>query len=251
MGQQGAKRPSSACHEWAFAACRAALLALRVVGQAGSSKKLAPPRARYVPFNPFCLVEPYHPARHQMLTALLRILVRLQRTALFQPRCLSLVVFPLVVSACYEVKVDTLQRWCENTSGTDLTDKYAPAWILLPSVSFDYSAVRADYTRIMDSLALDQVQWRSDRMAWLEGTNLHLESPSDLMMIAPESVLAGWKSGLDRAREGRTNDDADECVFGTASSLFDTVTIHFGVQDIAGQFVGDTTVKLLTGRTPR
>jgi hypothetical protein len=249
MGQQGAKPPSSRCHERASRPGRATHLALRVVGQGGIVKGIGH-RSRQGRSNPPCPVEPTN-LRNQMLTALLTILAQPQRTALFRPRLLSLVVFPWVVSACYEVKVDTLERWCENSSGTDLTGKYAPAWILLPSVSFDHSAVRADYTRIMDSLALDQVQGRSDRMAWLEGTTLHLESPSDLMMIAPESVLAGWKSGLDRAREGRSSDDADECVFSTAASLFDTVTIHFGVQDIAGQFVGDTTVKLPTGRIAR
>jgi hypothetical protein len=153
--------------------------------------------------------------------------------------------------ACYEVKIDTLQRWCEHVSGTDLTEKYAPAWALLPSVSFHYSGVRRDYVHLLDSLSLEQVQGRAPRMVWEQGSNLHVSSPSDLVMIAPESVLAQWQSGLGRGSSGHTTDQADECVFGTAASLFDTVKVHFGVQDGVGRFIGDTVVSLPTQRKTR
>jgi hypothetical protein len=152
-----------------------------------------------------------------------------------------------VTTACYEVKIDTLSKWCEHISGADLTEGYAPTWAILPSVSFHYADVRADFVHALDSLSLAAVQHRAPRMAWQEGTTLHIVSPSDLVVISPDSVLAGWRRGLDSAASGYS-DPVTACVFWTAASLFDTVTVHFGVQDTAGRFVGDTVVKIPTAR---
>jgi hypothetical protein len=165
--------------------------------------------------------------------------------------CVLLFLGIVSAGACYEVKIDTLQRWCEHVSGTDLTEKYAPAWALLPSVSFHYDEIRQSYVGLLDSLALARVKGRAPRMVWQTGTTLNVASPSDLLVIAPESVLADWRAGLARGVSGRTTDEGDECVFGTAASLFDTVAVHFGVQDVAGRFVGDTVVAVPTGRKQR
>ena len=156
-------------------------------------------------------------------------------------------VVAALTTACYEVKIDNLPNWCQHISGADLTESYAPAWAILPSVSFHYTDVRADFVHLLDSLSLEGVQHRARRMVWQEATTLHIVSPSDLVMTSPDSVLAGWRNGLDSAASG-LSDPATACVFWTAASLFDTVTVHFGVRDIVGRFVGDTVVTIPTAR---
>ena len=156
-----------------------------------------------------------------------------------------------MLAACYNVPIDTMQKWCEHVYlDVDLTEKYAPAWAILPSVSFEYDSVRTHYVSLLNQQMLEVVQHRADRMAWRDSTDLHIESLATLMEVHPDSIIGGWKDGLQRVRNGNAEDPADACFFGTAASLFDRVHIHTGIWDSARlQLLQDSVTILATGRT--
>jgi hypothetical protein len=45
-------------------------------------------------------------------------------------RAMLICLVSTLTTACYEVKIDSLAKWCEHTSSIDLTEKYAPAWAI-------------------------------------------------------------------------------------------------------------------------
>jgi hypothetical protein len=153
---------------------------------------------------------------------------------------------------CWNHEVDTAGEWCERISGADLIEKYAPFWALLPNVSFSAEAIRDDFVSLLNTSLLEEVEHRAERMAWRDGTDLHIENLSTLMEIAPEGVISGWREGIDRAKRSDHPDTADRCLFGTAASLFDRVYIHSREWDQYGfNVVADNVTNLETERRER
>jgi hypothetical protein len=109
--------------------------------------------------------------------------------------------------------------------------KNAPFWAVLPSISFEGDSIRRDFAAMLDGPLMEKVGRRTDRMVWVEGTNLHMESLATLMDIHPDSIVTAWRVGLERAKTGHTTDDADRCLFGSIASLYDSVFIHTGIWD--------------------
>ena len=169
---------------------------------------------------------------------------------LFVVRTILFTAAILVISSGCHVAIDSVEKWCEHVYWeVDLTDKYVP-WAPFPIVSFDYESVRDNYVALMDSLWLDIVDHRAERMAWRDGMELHVESLATLMAVAADTVIDGWKQGLERARLGTVADSVEECLFGTAASLFDRVHIHTGIWDDPRlRLLQDSVTTLETQRT--
>lgn len=166
-----------------------------------------------------------------------------------QHRGAQMVLALFAITSCHNTRIDTMQRWCEHLSGVSMTDKYAPFWAVLPSVSFEYVDIRESYTHVVDSLMSTIVGGRAPRMAWQDSLTLHVNSISDLMQVSRDSVLEWWRTGLERGSSGRTTGAADECYFRTAVALFDTVKVHF--HELQRGDPPDTTVAIPTRRKLR
>ena len=133
----------------------------------------------------------------------------------------------MLLASCSNYEVNTTERWCEHLlSGGNLAEKHAPFWAVLPSVSFDGNAIRDDFVRFLNKAMMEKVEGRIDRMVWREGTNLHIENLSSLMEIDQKEVIEGWRTGIARDNAGKLTDPADQCLYGTVTSMFDMVTIH-------------------------
>jgi len=137
----------------------------------------------------------------------------------------SLCVLLLCIS-CSNYEVNTTEGWCEQLSGENIAEKHAPFWAVLPGVSFNANAIRDDFVRILNEAMMQKVQGRIDRMVWREGTALHIENLSSLMEIDQEEVISGWREGIERGKKGDHPDAADLCLYGTVTSMFDSLTIH-------------------------
>lgn len=138
------------------------------------------------------------------------------------------------ILGCSHYEVTTLEDWCDQIAGVDLIKKHEPFWSVLPAISFYGDAIRDSYTALMDSLGLAKVEHRADRMAWREGTVLHMENLSTLMEVDPDTIISEWREGIERAQSGESLDYGDRCVFGGLISLFDTLYIHSGEWDAMG-----------------
>ncbi len=150
---------------------------------------------------------------------------------------------PLALAlACSNHEVDTADEWCEQITGVDLYEKYAPFWAVLPSVSFSGEAIRDDFVANLNQALMEKVDGRADRMAWRDGTQLHIENLSSLFEVDPQEIIGEWRAGIDRANRFETLDLADECLFGSVVSLFDGVKIHSFEQGEFHLSPGTTTV---------
>jgi hypothetical protein len=148
--------------------------------------------------------------------------------------------------------VTTLAEWCDQLSGIDIMKRNAPFWAVIPSLSFDGDSIRDDFVATLNGPLLEKVGHRTERMVWREGANLHLENLATLMEIAPDSQIAGWRRGITRSMAGKELDDADRCLFGSTTSLFDTVIIHTGIWDPAGfRLLKDSIIAISTDRQRR
>jgi hypothetical protein len=107
-------------------------------------------------------------------------------------------------------------------------------WTPFFSVSFDGDAIRDDYVKFMNDAHLEKVQNRAPKMAWREGVELHLINLSSLLVIEPEEVIRGWRTGIETARQGKSANRADTCGYGTIVSLFDNLHIHSWKSDGLG-----------------
>src|SRR5688572_10286388 len=58
------------------------------------------------------------------------------------------------LSGCSTHDVDTVPEWCEQISGVDITEKYAPFWADFPGVRFHGDAIRDDFVRSMNEVAM-------------------------------------------------------------------------------------------------
>lgn len=156
------------------------------------------------------------------------------------------------ILGCSHYEVTTLEDWCDHINGVDLIEKHSPSWSVLPAISYNGESIRDSYTAMMDSAYLIKVDRRADRMAWREGTVLHMENLSTLMVLEPSEFINDWRQGIERAQSGEYLDDADHCVFGGLSSLFDTLYIHSGEWDAMGvTLIADHVTALDTKRRER
>ncbi|WP_299618256.1 hypothetical protein [Pelagibius sp.] len=155
------------------------------------------------------------------------------------------------VASCSEHRVDTFPEWCEQITGEDLEAKYSPIWAVVFSVSFDGDAIRDDYVKFLDDSHMEKVQNRAPRMAWREGTELHLVNLSSLLVIEPEEVIAGWRDGVEKAMRYEHESTADTCLYGTVTSLFDSLRIHSMESDALGQNWTDEVTEISTERKER
>ena len=155
------------------------------------------------------------------------------------------------VTACSEHRVDTAPEWCEQITGVDLEDKYAPVWVVLFSVSFDGDAIRDDYVKFLNDTHMEKVENRAPRMAWREGTELHLVNLSSLLMIEPEQIIGEWRNGVETAKRHEHDNDADTCLYGTITSMFDSLHIHSMESDSLGQQWKDEVTVIPTERKER
>lgn len=159
----------------------------------------------------------------------------------------------LLLASCSNYEVNTTERWCEHLlSDGNLAEKHAPFWAVLPSVSFNGNAIRDDFVRFLNDAMMQKVEGRIDRMVWREDANLHVENLSSLMEIDQEEVIEGWRSGIARDNAGKLTDPADQCLYGTVTSMFDTVTIYSKHWDPMGfKVVSEDKVVLDTERAKR
>lgn len=159
---------------------------------------------------------------------------RTEEVDLMSLRCWTLTTFPMVLllllPACYTVEVDNAELWCVQLTEGDLYD-LAPAWAVLPGVRFHGDDIRMSYAALLDEAYMEKVNDRSDRMAWVEGTTLHMESLGNLMDLEHEVFIQEWREGIRRAEAYETTDDEDRCLYGSVTSLFDQLVIHTADHD--------------------
>ena len=78
-----------------------------------------------------------------------------------------LATMALLLTGCSEHVVDTFPEWCEQISGVDLQEKYAPFWAVMFSVKFDGDAIRDDFVKFLDDMHMQKVERRAK--PWLVG----------------------------------------------------------------------------------
>jgi hypothetical protein len=166
-------------------------------------------------------------------------------------RKLLVLTFLLLATGCADHRVDTFQEWCEQIAGVDLQKKHAPFWAVIFSVSFDGDAIRNDYAAFLNKAHLEKVQNRAPKMAWREGTELHLVNLSSLLVIEPRKVIEEWKKGIEIAKAYKHNDPADACLYGTLTSMFDSLHIHSMKVDPFGVKWTDNVTIIPTDREKR
>ena len=157
----------------------------------------------------------------------------------------------LMIAGCSELVVDTFPKWCEQILGVDLQEKYEPFWSVVFSVRYDGDAIRDDYVRFLNDTHMEKVERRAPRMAWREGTELHLVNLSSLLVVEPEKIIGGWRRGIEADRRGQHEDTADVCLYGTLTSMFDSLHIHSMESDFLGRDWTDDVTVIPTGRKER
>lgn len=147
--------------------------------------------------------------------------------------CLLIIAFSIF--GCAEHKVDTVEEWCEQISGVNLEAKYRPFWAVIFSVSFDADSIRDEYTEMLNKLHLEKVENRAPKMAWREGTDLHLVNLSSLLVAEPEKIIDEWRKGIELSKQFKDQDPVNKCLYGTLTSLFDNLHIHTMESDVFGK----------------
>jgi hypothetical protein len=166
-------------------------------------------------------------------------------------RSILLIILAMLVVGCARHKVDTFPEWCEQITGVNLEKEYRPFWAVIFSVSFDGDAIRDDFAAFLNKTHLEKVQNRTPKMAWREGTQLHLVNLSSFLVIEPEKVIEEWRQGIERAKEHKDTDPADICLYGTITSLFDSLHIHSMESDALGRNWTDKVTVIQTEREKR
>jgi len=166
-------------------------------------------------------------------------------------RPLYIIAIFVTMIGCYNHKVDTFEKWCEQINGVNLERKYNPFYSVVFSVSFDGDSIRNDFTAFMNKSHMEKVNNRIDKMAWRDGTDLHLVNLSSLMMIEPEEVISGWRKGIETAKISKLTDKADTCLYGTLVSMFDRLIIHSMKADALGRNWTDNITVIETDRETR
>lgn len=139
-----------------------------------------------------------------------------------------IIVCATLLASCSNYEVNTADRWCEYllSGNGNFAEQHAPWWAIFPSVSYDGDAIRHDFVRQLNGALMQKVGRRADRMVWQKGTELHIENLSSLMVVDEEKVISGWRNGIARANAGNFTGSADKCLYGTVTSMFDSVIIH-------------------------
>jgi hypothetical protein len=158
------------------------------------------------------------------------------------------IIFLLFCSGCAEHKVDTFQEWCEQISGVDLDEKYRPFWAVIFGVSFNGDTIRDDYAEFLNKLHLEKVGNRAPKMAWRKGTELHLVNLSSLLVVEPKTIIEEWGKGIELSKEYKHTDPTAECLYGTLTSLFDSLHIHSMQSDTFGKKWTEEVTVILTDR---
>ena len=156
-----------------------------------------------------------------------------------------------VLLGCTEHHVDTFPEWCEQISGVDLEKKYDRFWAVIFSVSFDAEAIRDDYTNVLNESHLEKVQNRTDKMAWRKGTELHLVNLSSFFVLEPSKVIEEWRHGIELNKQFKHQHPADKCLYGTLTSMFDSLHMHSMESEALGNNWSDTVTVISTDREKR
>ena len=172
-------------------------------------------------------------------------------TSLAMRKTIILAAMALLLTGCSQHVVDTFPEWCEKISGVDLEEKYAPFWAVVFSVKFDGDAIRDDFVKFLDDMHMQKAERRTPRMVWREGTELHLVNLSSLLVIEPEKIIAEWRRGIETVKSGASADDAEWCLYGTVTSMFDGLHIHSMESDVFGQNWTDDVTVIPTERKER
>jgi hypothetical protein len=88
-------------------------------------------------------------------------------------------------------------------------------------------------------------------MAWREGTDLHLVNLSSLMVIEPQEIITAWKRGIEASKTLTKQDAAEQCLYGTVTSMFDNMHIHSMTADALGRNWRDDVTIIPTDRQSR
>ena len=70
-------------------------------------------------------------------------------------------------------------------------------------------------------------------------------------MIEPEKVIEEWRSGVEMDNAKKLSDPADVCLYGTLTSMFDSLHIHSMSADSLGAKWTDTVTVISTNREQR
>ena len=173
----------------------------------------------------------------------------LGRSPLVSGTLCALAITSLV--ACYQFQIDTLQKWCDQLSVTNLEGKYRPFWAVFFETSIDAEAIRDDFVAILNGAHMQKVEHRSPRMAWREGTAFHLINLSTLLVIQHHDLIVEWRDGIEKAKTYSYTDKTDVCLYGTVVSLFDSVSIHSIELDDRGRDKKDQITTIETDRAAR
>lgn len=157
----------------------------------------------------------------------------------------------MLLSACSDYTFDTFPKWCERIIDENAAEKHQPFWAIFPGVSTHHDAVRDDFVKLLNDTHMEKVENRSDRMAWREGTNLHLINLSSFLVVDAEKIIAEWRRGIDRANANTLEDKTEKCLYETITSLFDSLHIHSMTADIPGQNWTDHVTVIDTDRKAR
>jgi len=155
-------------------------------------------------------------------------------TNLLIPKILCLLII-IGLFGCAEYKVDTVDEWCEQISGVDLGAKHRPFWAVIFGVSVDGDSIRNEYTEMLNKLHLEKVENRTPKMAWREGTDLHLVNFSSLLVVEPEQIIDEWRRGIELSKQFKHQDSLNKCLYDTLTSLFDNLHIHTMESDVFGK----------------
>jgi hypothetical protein len=148
-------------------------------------------------------------------------------------------------------EVDTFPEWCEQISGVDLSDKYNKPWTPFFAVSFKGDAIRDDFMKSMNETYNEKMKTEDSGIMWREGTELHLVNPSSFYIIEPEEFISEWKNKIQLSKTYSLTDRSEICIYGTMTSLFDTIIIHSYEFDDYGLMVNDNTITIDAERRTR
>ena len=70
-------------------------------------------------------------------------------------------------------------------------------------------------------------------------------------MIEPEKIIGEWRKGIEIAKRYEHDTDADACLYGTLTSMFDSFHIHSMESDALGRKWTDEVTVIPTGRKER
>lgn len=162
-----------------------------------------------------------------------------------------LLLLTLLLVGCINHEVDTFPEWCEQISGIDLESKYGKPWAPIFSVSFKSDKIRDDFTAFLNNSYVEKAEKRASKIVWREETILNIMNLSALFVIEPDAFISEWRHGVETAKTFSHTDPVDKCLYGTVTSLFDTVKIHTYELDSLGNIISDEVTIVNTDRKSR